>query len=136
MLDDEAPDRSGVTATIEVATLNTGIPLRDTHLRSSDFFDVERFPKITFRSGRVDMIDDSNFRIAGNLTIRDVTKEVELDTMYEGQTLGPDGSRRAAFTATTVLSRREFGLGKAVAAVGIASDRVAVTLQLSAVAAI
>ena len=136
VLDEEIPSRSAVTATIEVATLNTGIPLRDKHLRSSDFFDVERFPQLTFRSGRVDTIDGTNFRIAGNLTIRDITKEVALDTVYEGQTADPDGPRRAAFNATTILSRREFGLGKSVDVPGIVSDRVTVTLRLSAVSAL
>lgn len=137
VIDEEAPSCSAVTASIEVATLNTGIPLRDRHLRSSDFFHVECFPKITFRSVRVDKIDSSNFRIVGNLTIRDITKEVALDTVYEGQTEDADGSRRAAFTASTILSRREFGLGrKSIDAAGIASDRVTVTLHLSAVSAI
>lgn len=134
---EEAPTRSAVTASIDAATLSTGIRLRDRHLRSSDFFDVKRFPKITFRSARVDRIDSSNFHVVGDLTIRDITKEVALDTEYEARTADADGSRRAAFTATTVLSRREFGLGhKSIEKAGIASDRVTVILQISAVSAI
>lgn len=138
VLDEDNPSRSAVTASIEVATLNTGIRLRDAHLRSSDFFDAERFPELTFRSARVEKIDTRTLRVVGDLTIRDITKQVVLETAYEGQEAGSTGTRRAGFRATTILSRREFGLGTCtpIETSGlIASDRVTVTLDISAVAA-
>jgi polyisoprenoid-binding protein YceI len=137
ILDEDDPGRSAVTASIDVATLNTGSRLRDAHLRSSDFFHAERFPKATFRSARVETIDARNFRVVGDLTIRYMTKEVALDTVYDGQIPDANGSRRARFTATTILSRREFALGKRapIETAGlIAGDRVTVTLDISAVA--
>ncbi len=137
ILDEDDPSRSAVTASIDVATMNTGSRLRDTHLRSSDFFDADRFPVITFRSLRVETIDARRLRVVGGLTIRDITKEVALETVYEGQAADANGSRRARFTATTILSRREFGLGKRapIETAGlIAGDRVTVTLDISAVA--
>lgn len=138
ILDEDNPSRSAVTASIDVATVNTGSRLRDAHLRSSDFFHAKRFPQMTFRSARVEKLYARNFRVVGNLTIRDITKEVVLDTVYDGQAADADGARRARFTATTILSRREFGLGSRapIETAGlIASDRVTVTLDISAVAA-
>lgn len=138
ILDEDNPSRSAVTASIDVRTLNTGNRLRDAHLRSSHFFHAERFPAITFQSARLEKIHTGSFRVVGNLTIRNITKEVALDTVYDGQAADANGSRRARFTATTILSRREFGLGRraTIDAAGlIASDRVAVTLDISAVAA-
>ncbi len=137
ILDEDNPSRSPVTASIDVATLNTGSRLRDAHLRSSDFFHADRFPVMTFRSLRVEKIDTKSLRVVGGLTIRDITKEVALDTVYEGQAADANGSRRARFTATTILSRREFALGKRapIETAGlIASDRVTVALDISAVA--
>lgn len=134
VIDEGSPDQSSVTASIDVTKLKTGIGLRDRHLRSDDFFGVDRFPTVAFCGLRVGPLDAANrFRIAGKLTIRDVTREVTLDTVFEGETASPDGSRRATFTATTQLSRQAFGLARRVKKSGIASDGVAVTLEISAV---
>ena len=93
ILDEDNPSRSAVTASIDVATLNTGSRLRDAHLRSSDFFHADRFPVMTFRSLRVEKIDTKSLRVVGGLTIRDITKEVALDTVYEGQAADANGYR-------------------------------------------
>ena len=138
VLDEDNPSRSSVMASIDVASVHTGSRLRDAHLRSSDFFDAKRFPQITFRSSRVEKTDARNFRVVGDLSIRGITKEVVLETAYNGQAVDADGARRARFVATTILSRREFGLGRrAPIETGglIASDRVSVTLDIGAVAA-
>jgi polyisoprenoid-binding protein YceI len=117
-----------------VTTIHTGISLRDAHLRSRQFFDASRFPKMTFRSTRIEQIDSATWHVAGNLTIRDITKEVVLETVYEGQQPDAGGPRRAAFSASTVLSRREYGLGMGGGGV-IVGDLARVSLQITALSA-
>lgn len=127
---------SSVTASIDVGSIDTGEPQRDDHLRSDDFFNAERFPQISFRSTRVELVDDTNWKVTGELTIRDVTKEVVLDTEYEGQIKDAFGKQRAAFSAETVLNRKEFGLnwnGLIETGGVIVGDRVRVTLHIAAV---
>lgn len=89
---------------------------------------------MTFRSTRVEQLSERSWSVAGNLTVRDVSKEVVLETVHEGQTSGPNGARHAAFSATTTLSRRAFGLGQGGGGV-IVSDRVDVSLQIAALSA-
>lgn len=101
---------ASVEATIDVNTIDTREPKRDEHLRSADFFDVARFPTMTFRSRRVDRSTKNHYRLIGDLTIRDVTREVVFDVMGEGLVRDPWGSERAGFSATAVLNRKDFGL--------------------------
>jgi len=109
-LDEAQPENSSVTASIDVASIDTNVPDRDAHLRSDDFFNAEQYPKITFKSKRVQLVDGTHAKVYGDLTIRDVTREVVLDTEYEGQIDDPWGNRRAAFSATTEISRKEFNV--------------------------
>ncbi|HEU4792574.1 MAG TPA: YceI family protein [Nitrolancea sp.] len=130
------PSASSVTATIDVGTIDTNDPNRDTHLRSDDFFNAEQFPTITFQSKRVDVEDANNWHVVGDLTIRDVTREVVLDTEYLGQVQDFQGQQRAGFTAETRLSRKEFGLkwNAALESGGVAvGDQVRVTLHIEAI---
>lgn len=109
---DSDPSQSSVDVSIDASTINTRVADRDTHLRSGDFFDVEKWPSITFRSTRVEGATDregESFRVIGDLTIRDVTREVVLDATFEGSGEAL-GGERASFTATTKIDRREFGL--------------------------
>lgn len=134
--DEANPERSSVVATIDAATIDTGEPQRDAHLRSADFFDVERYPHITFRSTRVERVGEDRYRIAGDLTIRDVTRPVVLDAEYEGQIKDAYGKQRAAITATTQIDRRDFGLNwNAVLEAGgfVVSNTVKITLHIAAV---
>jgi len=108
-LDDEDPTRSSVSLTIGVASIDTRVGQRDDHLRSPDFFDVERFPTITFVSRRIERHGD-DLRVTGDLTIRDVTREVVLAVTPEGRTRDPWGGERAGFSATTKIAREDFGL--------------------------
>jgi polyisoprenoid-binding protein YceI len=112
--DRDQPEAAGVEATIEVNSIDTGVADRDGHLRSGDFFDAEHFPRITFRSRRLDgdspKQDGDRFRLVGDLTIRDSTMEVVLDCEYEGRGTDPWGSTRAGFTFRTELDRQEWGL--------------------------
>jgi polyisoprenoid-binding protein YceI len=115
---EERPEGCCVEAELDVASLDTGVADRDAHLRSADFFDAERFPKITFRSTRIEGAKDprsfgqegSRFRLVGHLVIRDTTMEVVLDCVFEGRGSDPWGKERAGFSATTEIDRREWGL--------------------------
>jgi polyisoprenoid-binding protein YceI len=108
--DEAHPEASSVTVTIDASSIDTGNAQRDEHLRSGDFFDVERFPTITFRSTQVEPLGQDKVRVIGDLTIRDVTREVALDVTLEGRTKSPWGSEVAGFSAETVIDRKDFGL--------------------------
>jgi polyisoprenoid-binding protein YceI len=99
-----------IEMTVDAASIDTREPQRDQHLRSADFFDVERFPQLRFRSKRIQRQGDGAYRLAGDLTIRDVTREVQFDLTFEGRGKDPWGNERAAFAAETRLDRRDFGL--------------------------
>jgi polyisoprenoid-binding protein YceI len=102
---------STVEASVDVATIDTRDTQRDTHLKGPDFFDVEKFPKLTFHSTRVSRKADGNLSVAGPLTIHGVTREVEF--AVEGPTppvKDPWGNTRIGVNATTKIDRREFGL--------------------------
>jgi len=100
-----------VDVTIQVASIDTRQEQRDAHLRSADFFDAARFPTITFRSRMVEgNHHDSDFRLVGDLTIRDVTREVVLDVSAEGRLTDPWGAERAGFSARGKIDRTDFGL--------------------------
>jgi polyisoprenoid-binding protein YceI len=135
-IDETNPASSSVTATIDVASIDTREPQRDAHLRSDDFFNAERFPHITFRSTRVERKSDDEWKVTGDLTIRDVTQPVVLDTEFEGQVTDPYGKQRSGFTAETSLSRKEFGLKwNALLETGgaVVGDKVKITLHIESV---
>ena len=135
-IDDGAPTLSSVRASIDVASITTNDEARDTHLKSDDFFNAEKFPKLTFASTRVERISSENYRVIGDLTIRDVTKEVVLDTEFEGQVRDPWGNQRAGFTATTQINRSDFGVnfnGLLETGGVIVSDKVKITLHIELV---
>jgi polyisoprenoid-binding protein YceI len=136
LIDEANPTNSSVTTSIDVASIDTREPQRDAHLRSDDFLNAEQFPHITFRSTRVERISDEEWRVTGDLTIRDVTQVVTLDTDFEGRITDPYGKERAGFTAQTTLSRKAFGLKwNALLETGgaVVGDTVKVTLHLEAV---
>ncbi len=110
VLDEDDIAGSSVEVEIGVASIDTRQEQRDDHLRSADFFDVENHPKITFRSRRVEPQGDGKFRVIGDLTIRGVTKEVVLEATDEGRGKDPWGNEKSAFSAQTVIDRRDFGL--------------------------
>lgn len=127
---------SAVEVEIDVTSIETGDQQRDQHLRSADFFDVERFPKLLFRSTRVRPLGDGRFEVLGLLTIRDVTREVRLDASFEGAGKDPWGNLRAGFSATTAINRKEFGLtwNQVLETGGVlVSDEVKISLELEAV---
>lgn len=95
---------------IDAASIDTGVGKRDEHLRSADFFEVERFPKLTFTSTKVERTGDDTLQVTGALTIRDVTREVVLEVTEHGTVADPWGGRRAGYHATTKVDRKDFGL--------------------------
>lgn len=108
--DPQEPTTATGTFTVDVASLNTGVEHRDGHLRSADFFDAERFPTATFVSTRVEPKGGSDYRVTGDLTIRDVTRAVAFDVEVLGVYAGMDGSRRVGLHAEARINREDFGL--------------------------
>jgi polyisoprenoid-binding protein YceI len=112
--DEEHPKGCCVEVEIGAASIDTGVPDRDTHLRSADFFDTARYPTITFRSKRIEgnphAREGERFRVLGDLTIRDTTMEIALDCVFEGRGTDPWGKERVGFSATGEIDRREWGL--------------------------
>jgi polyisoprenoid-binding protein YceI len=107
----EDPRESSVVVTIDTATIDTIHPKADEHLRGEMFLDVERYPTITFRSTAVRHGDGDRWAITGDLTIRDVTREVVLDTVFNGALpAGKVAQAKLGFTATTEIDRRDFGI--------------------------
>ncbi len=111
--DRDHPEQAGVEATIKAASIDTGVPDRDAHLRSADFFDTDRHPDITFRCTRIEnppKQDGDRFQIAGELTIHGVAHDVLLDCEYLGRGTDPWGKTRAGFSFRTEIDRQEWGL--------------------------
>jgi len=108
--DEAEPARTTVDVQIEAASVNTKEAQRDGHLKSPDFFDAEKYPHLTFKSKRVEVVDDHHARLYGDLTIRDVTKPVVLDVEYAGQAKSPWGTFSASFSAQTKINREDWGL--------------------------
>jgi polyisoprenoid-binding protein YceI len=104
------PAESSVDVQIEAASIFSRDQQRDGHLRSADFLNVEQYPYITFRSTRVEVQDSHYARLYGDLTIRDVTREVVLDVEYSGMAKSPWGATNAGFNATTTINRKDWGL--------------------------
>jgi polyisoprenoid-binding protein YceI len=105
-------DLASATAqvTIDASSIDTREAQRDAHLRSADFFDVEKYPSLTFKSRKVDQIKGDTFKLIGDLTIKDITREVVLDVTSHGFEKDPWGGERTGFSAETSISRKEFGL--------------------------
>lgn len=110
-LDPQYPERSRVRAQIMTNSIHTGAAQRDTHLRTADFFDAERYPVITFESSQVKYLEKNRFIVGGNLSLHGVTRFVQLRTIYTG--MNQDAlteAWRAGMRANTIVDRRDFGL--------------------------
>ena len=108
--DEGEPTRSSVEATIDPRSIETGDPTRDAHLRSPDFFDVERFPTIVFRSRKIVGQGGPHYEVVGDLTVRDITREVTLAVTYQGESIDFAGRRHAEFNARATVAPADFGL--------------------------
>jgi polyisoprenoid-binding protein YceI len=126
---------SEVTATMRAASLDTRSDQRDTHLRSADFLDIEKYPDVTFKSTRIEGTKEE-FKLTGDLTIRGTTRPITLDVTYEGSGKDPWGGTRMSFNATGKFDRRDFGLtwNVALEAGGIlVSNDVKINIEAQAV---
>ena len=133
--DDKNPAGSRVEIEIDASSIDTKEPQRDTHLRSPDFLEAEKFPRLTFKSTSVEPAD-GRFRVRGNLTIHGTTHPVVLDTEYSGRVKDPWGGERAGFSAHTSISRKDFGLvwNQALEAGGIAvGDKIEIDIEIEAI---
>ena len=109
-IDDANLPESSATISIDAASIDTRDATRDNHLRSADFFDVEKFPKITFQSKKVEAKGKGDYRIVGDLNIHGVSKEVALDAEVSGPVKDPWGNTRMGVSAQTKINRKDWGL--------------------------
>ncbi|MBO0782154.1 MAG: YceI family protein [Ktedonobacteraceae bacterium] len=133
VFDEHDLTRSTVDIQIEAASVNTRNPQRDDHFRSADFFDVEHFPSITFKSKRVILTDANHGQLIGDLTIRNIMKEVVLDGEYGGVNMTPFNTYSAGFHLRGKVNRKDWGLNwNAVLAGGglVASDEITLVIDL------
>jgi polyisoprenoid-binding protein YceI len=101
--------RAIVDVVIDASSIDTGVVRRDQHLRSADYFDVTRYPRITFTAREVSAETEGRLRVVGALALRGVTREVTLAVVPNGRTLEPWGKQRVGFSATASIDRRDFG---------------------------
>jgi polyisoprenoid-binding protein YceI len=138
-LDEQDLTRSRVDVEIDVASVDTHEPQRDAHLRSGDFFEADRHPRIVFKSKRVEEKGKDHLAVTGDLTIRGATREVVLDVERGGVIAkDPWGKRRAGFTATAKINRKDFGVSynQVLDQGGLAlGEDVAITIEIEATAA-
>ena len=131
----EDPLASEVHGVAETASVTTGDDARDGHLKSPDFFDVEHYPTLTFVSTSIEE-DGDDFRLAGLLTVKDITKPVVFDLEFDGVSTDPWGNTKAGFSAETEINRKDFGLewNVALEAGGVlVGDKVKIQLDIEAV---
>jgi len=133
--DFENLDASSVEFTIQASSIDTKNEKRDGHLRSPDFFDVEKYPEITFKSSKITKIDGDSFAAAGTLTMRGVSKEVVLTVDFLGEMTAMGGTR-AGYELTTTLNRKDYGVSwnRALDAGGfVLGDDVEVNINLEVI---
>jgi polyisoprenoid-binding protein YceI len=134
-LNEQDLTKSNLEVEIDAASVDTKEPKRDEHLRSADFFDVEKFPKLTFKSTSIAK-DGDDYKVTGDLTIRGITKSVTLLVEGGDQVKDPWGGIRTGFSAKTTVNRKDFGLTWNVALETggfVVSDKIEITLEIEAV---
>jgi polyisoprenoid-binding protein YceI len=130
-IDDQDPSKSVVDAVIDATTIHTREDKRDAHLKSADFFDVEKYPKITFKSSKVEKAGDG-YKVAGELTLHGVTKPVVLDvSALTPEIKDPWGNTRRGVSARTTVNRKDFGLNwnKMIEAGPVVGDEVKIEIE-------
>ncbi len=132
-VDDKDVTKSKVEAIIDVKGIDTHFEKRDTHLKSPDFFDTEKFPTAMFKSTKIEKISDTKLKVTGDLTMHGVTKSVVLDTELTPEVKNPfSGANTRALAATGMLNRNDFGLtwkSQAVEAVKIVGDDIKLNIE-------
>lgn len=108
--DNESFENASIKFSVDINSINTNNPDRDAHLKSDDFFNAEKFPAMNFASTSMKKLEDGNYELKGNLTIRDVTKEVVLNAEYGGIMVDPWGNTKAGFEVNGKINRKEYNL--------------------------
>lgn len=135
-LDEANPGATQVNVQVETASVNTREPQRDAHLKSPDFFDSEKFPVMKFASTRVELTGDSTAKMYGDLTIKDVTREVVLNVEFTGKAKSPWGTTSVGFTGTTKINRKDWNLtwNQVLETGGVlVGDEIEITIELELV---
>jgi polyisoprenoid-binding protein YceI len=134
--DAENPADSSVQLTIQAASIDTRNADRDGHLKSNVFFDMETYPEITFASTAVEQVDDTSYRVTGDLTIKGITKPATVDFEYTGTAVDPYGNQRIGFEGKTTVNRKDWGVSwnAALEAGGVlVSEKVTLEFEVSAI---
>ncbi|MEU9081368.1 YceI family protein [Streptomyces sp. NPDC048357] len=135
-LDGADPARSTAQLVIKAESIDTGVEQRDQHLRTNDFLDVPSFPDITFRTTSVEPRSDTEYRVTGDLTIKDTTRPVSIDFEYTGTAVDPYGNRRVGLEGSVSISRKEYGVTWNAALEGggvLVGDKVVLEFDISAI---
>jgi polyisoprenoid-binding protein YceI len=134
--DAETPANSHLQLTIKVASIDTRNADRDAHLRTNDFFDMEKYPEITFTSTAFDKVDAENFTITGDLKMKDISKAVVIDFEYTGSAVDPYGNQRIGFEGKATINRKDWGItwNAALEAGGVTvGEKVTLEFEISAI---
>jgi polyisoprenoid-binding protein YceI len=129
---------AAINLTVQVASVDTRSADRDAHLKSADFFDVENFPTLDFKSTAIEAVDADTLRVTGDLTIKDVTNSVTIDFEFGGAAKDPFGNERVGLEGKVVVSRKDFGLtwNAALETGGVlVSEKVTLEFEISAIKA-
>ena len=135
---EDDPSNSRVRGSAKVASIDTGNAERDAHLRSPDFFDVERYPEIRYESTGIEHVEGGTYRVTGDLTIKDVTRPIEMTATVEGAGTDPWGNDRVGVAIRGTINRTDFGLTWQQKLAGgslLVGEQVKVRLDISAVRA-
>ncbi len=137
-MDPKAPQKGSVEFSVKTTSIDTGNADRDKHLRTADFFDVEKYPEITFKSDSVKPAGKNKYNVTGTLTMHGVSKKVTLPVTFMGEAKDPWGNTRAGFETSTKLDRKEYGIvwNKAIDNGGVLlGDDVNVSINLETIKA-
>ncbi|MGY4770698.1 YceI family protein [Kribbella sp. CWNU-51] len=135
-IDGETPEKSSGKVTIQAKSINTRNSQRDDHLRSNDFLDMDNQPEITFASTGIKQTGDADFVVSGDLSIRGVTKPVEIAFEYTGTATDPFGNERVGLEGSVVINRKDFGVSWNAALEGggvLVSEKVTLEIEVSAI---
>ena len=135
-IDGDDPAKSSATVTIQVASIDTRQAQRDEHLRTNDFLDVANFPTITFNSTAIKHVGGNDFEVTGDLTIKDVTKQVTIPLEFTGSATDPFGNQRIGFEGSTDIVRSDYGVtyNAALETGGVlVSDKIVLEFEVSAI---
>lgn len=134
--DAEDPTQSSLELTIQAASIDTRSPDRDAHLRSNDFFDMDNYPEIRFVSTAVKQVDEAEYRITGDLTIKGATRPVTFEVTYNGDSVDPFGNRRIGLEGKSTINRKDWGVNwnAALEAGGVlVSENVTLEFEVAAI---